>query len=80
MLHKINECKWDEKTRWVTSPNSQSELSAVIEFESQDWVKNLTQADPPKKQFADPNAAFAFQDGFSVGTIHGTNMKPPSKD
>jgi hypothetical protein len=53
----------------------------VIEFESQDWVKNLAQADtnPPKKQFADPNAAFPFQDNFSVGTIHGTNMKPPSK-
>jgi hypothetical protein len=35
---------------------------------------------PPKKQFADPNMAFPFQDDFSVGTIHGTNMKPPLKD
>jgi hypothetical protein len=82
MLHEINECKWDEKTRLVTSLNLRSQLSAVIKFESQDWVKNLAQADanPPKKQFADPNAAFPFQEDFSVGTIHGTNMKPPSKD
>ncbi len=82
MSQEINECKWDEKTRSVTSPNLQPKLLAVIKFESQDWVKNLAQADanPPKKQFADPNAAFPFQDNFSVGTIHGTNMKPPSKD
>ncbi len=55
---------------------------AVIEFKSQDWDKNLAQAvaNPPKKQFADPNAAFSFQDNFSVGTIHGTNMKPLLKN
>ncbi len=55
---------------------------AVIKFESQDWVKNFAQANanPPKKQFADPNAAFLFQDNFSMGTINGTNLKPPSKD
>jgi hypothetical protein len=82
MLHEINECEWDEKIRSVTSPNLQSKLSAVIEFKSKDWVKNLTQANanPPKKQFAYPNAAFLFQDNFSVGTIPGTNMKPPPKD
>jgi hypothetical protein len=82
MLHKINKCKWDEKRRLVTSPNLQSELLVVIEFESQDWVKNLAQANanPPKKQLDDPNASFPFQDDFSVGTIHGTNMKPPSED
>ena len=66
----------------ITSSTSRSELSAVIEFENQDWVKNLAQADisTPKKSFVDPNAAFPFQDDFSVGTIHGTNMKPPTKD
>jgi hypothetical protein len=55
---------------------------AVIEFKSQDWVKTLAQANanPPKEQFAHPNAAFPFQDNFSVETIHGTNMKPPLKD
>ena len=54
----------------------------MIEFENQDWVKNLAQANisTPKKNFVDPNAAFPFQDDFSVGTIHGTNMKPPTKD
>jgi hypothetical protein len=82
MLHKINKCEWNQKTRLVTSPNLRSKLLAIIEFESQDWVKNLAQADAnhPKKQFADPYTAFLFQDDFSVGTIHGTNMKPPLRD
>ncbi len=54
----------------------------MIEFENQDWVKNLTQADSsiPKKNFVDPNAAFPFQDYFSVGTIHGANMKARTLD
>ena len=66
----------------VTSPNLLSELLAVIKVKSQDWVKNLAQANanPPKKQFADPNTAFPFQDNFFVGTIHGTSIKPPLKD
>ncbi len=47
-----------------------------------DWVKNLAQANssPPKKLFIDHNAAFPFQDDFSVGTIHGTNAKAPSRE
>ena len=82
MLHEISKCKWDEKTRMVTSPTLQSELLAVIEFENQDWVKNLahTNNSAPPKKYVDPKAAFPFQDNFSVGTIHGTNMKPPSTD
>ena len=66
----------------ITSSTSRSELSAVIEFENQDWVKNLAQADnsTPKKNFVNPNVVFPFQVNFSVGTIHGTNMKPPTKD
>ncbi len=61
----------------VTLPTSRSELLEVIKFENQDWVKNLAQANssPPKKHFVNPNAAFPFQDDFSVGTIHGTNTK-----
>ncbi len=66
----------------ATSPTLQSELSAVIEFENQEWVKNVAQANKTnhEKNYFNPNAAFPFQDDFSVGTIHGTNMKPPSKD
>ncbi len=62
----------------VTLPNSRSELLVVIEFKNQDWVKILAQANDRahKKKFVDPNAAFPFQDDFSAGTIHGTNMKP----
>jgi hypothetical protein len=83
VMHEISECEWDDKTRMVTSPTLRSKLSAVIEFENQDWVKNLTQAgnSTPKKNFVNPNAAFPFQEDFSVGTIHGSNIsKPPSKD
>jgi hypothetical protein len=82
MLHEISKCKWDEKTKAVTLPTSRSELSAVMEFENQDWVKNLAQADNsvPTKKYFNPNAAFSFREDFSVGTIHGTNTKPPSKD
>jgi hypothetical protein len=79
MLHKIREYEWDEKTRTVTSPTSHSELSKVTEFKNQDWAKILAQADnsAPTKKFVDPNAAFPFQDEFSVGTIHGANMTSP---
>ncbi len=82
MLHKVGECEWDGKTMTVTLPTSRSELSEVIKSENQDWVKNLAQADssPPKIHFIDPNAAFPFQDDFSVGTIHGTNAKAPSRE
>ncbi len=82
MMHKISECTWDKETRSVTSPNLRSKFLAVIEFKNQDWVKNLAQANDRahKKKFVDPNVAFPFQDDFSVGTIHGTNMKPHSKD
>jgi hypothetical protein len=82
MLHEIRECEWDEKTRTVTLPTSCSELSEVIEFENQDWVKILAQADnsAPTKEYVDSNAAFPFQDEFSVGTIHGANMTSPSNN
>jgi len=82
MLHKIGKYEWDRKTMTVTLPTSRSELLEVIKFKNQDWVKNLAQADfsPPKKHFVDPNAAFPFQDDFSVGTIHGTNAKAPSRE
>ncbi len=82
MLHEISECEWDEKSMTVTLPTLQSELSAVIEFKNQGWVKNLAQANKTnhKKNYVNPNAAFPFQDNFSVGTIHSTNMKPSSKD
>ncbi len=60
----------------VTLPNAQLELSAVMEFENQEWVKNTAQADKTKltKKHVEPNAAFPFQDDFLVGTIHGKNM------
>jgi hypothetical protein len=82
MLHKISECKWEEKTILVTLPTSRSELSVVIKFENQEWVENLAQANKTnhKKNYVNPNAAFPFQDNFSVETIHGSNMKVPSKD
>ena len=49
-------------------------MSAVFEFESLDWVKDIVQAaHNPAKKHVDPTAAFNFEDDFSVGTIHGKN-------
>lgn len=49
-------------------------MSAVYEFESLDWLKNIVQTDHNlKKKHVDPTAAFDFEDDFSVGTIHGKN-------
>jgi hypothetical protein len=53
-------------------------MSAIAEFEEQDWVKLLSQdssTQRPKKTHVDPNVAFPFQDDFLVGTIHGANVK-----
>jgi hypothetical protein len=58
-------------------------MSAIAEFEQQDWVKLLTQDSGdqrPKKVHIDPNAAFPFQDNFYVGTIHGAKAKTPTQD
>jgi hypothetical protein len=82
LLHEISKCVRDAEEMSMTSPNAQSELSAVMEFKHQDWVKNIAQADQHnlKKKHVDPNAAFPFQDDCSVGTIHGKNMATQSKD
>ncbi len=55
-----------------------AEMLAIAEFKQQDWVKLLSQdsgTQQPKKRHVGPNVAFPFQDDFSVGTIHGANMK-----
>jgi hypothetical protein len=43
LIHKISECTWDAKEQVVTSPRSLSKMSAVYEFESLDWGKNIVQ-------------------------------------
>jgi hypothetical protein len=49
-------------------------MSAVYEFKSLDWLKNIVQTDHNlKKKHVNPTAAFDFEDDFSVGTIHGKN-------
>jgi hypothetical protein len=83
LLHKIGKCTWDSHTKAVTSPSAQSEMSAIAEFEQQDWVKLLSQDDvavPPKKAHVNPNVAFPFQDNFSMGTIHGASAKITNQD
>jgi hypothetical protein len=60
----------------MTSPHPQSEMAAVVEFENQDWVRDILQMTSTSnkgKTYADPNVAFPFQDDFLVGTIHGAN-------
>jgi hypothetical protein len=78
LLHEIGDCTWDSKLKAVTSPSAQLEMSAVAEFEQQDWVKLLSQDSggrQPTKAHVNPKVAFPFQDNFSVGTIHGGNQK-----
>ena len=65
--HEICDCTWDSSTKTVTSPSAQSEMSALAEFEQQDWVQLLA-------AHIDPNVAFPFQDDFSVGTKNGANV------
>ena len=49
-------------------------MSAVYKFESLYWVKNIIQTDHNiKKKHVDPTVAFNFEEGFSIGTIHGKN-------
>ncbi len=76
LLHDIGQCTWDSRHKAVTSPSTQSEMSAIAEFKHQDWVKLLLQdgnTQQPTKVHIDPNVAFPFQDDFSVGTIQGAN-------
>jgi hypothetical protein len=73
LIHEISEYTWDPKLEAVISLRAQSEMAAIVDFEQQDWVKQLTQDGNPQnttKNHVDPNVAFPFQDKFSVGTIH----------
>ncbi len=82
LLHKACEWKWDSATQTVTSPNSQSEMAEVAEFESQDWVQEILKSSsetPRAKAYTDPNVAFPFQDDFSVGAMYETNAAKASK-
>ncbi len=86
LLHEVSECSWDSITQTVTSPGAQSELAAIAEFEDQDWVKDIINADTANKDtkktkaYVDPNVAFPFADDFSVGTIHGANIPKSAPD
>jgi hypothetical protein len=47
LLHEISKCQWDAKSLLVTLPNAfQAKLSAVMEFENQDWVKTYSTGQP----------------------------------
>jgi hypothetical protein len=72
--HEVSECVWDVAEQVVTSLRSLLEMSAVYEFKSLDWVKNIVQANHNlAKKHVDPTAAFNFKEDFSVRTIHGKN-------
>jgi hypothetical protein len=49
LLHEISKCTWDSSLKAVTSPSAQSEMSAIAEFQQQDWVKLLAQDDHPQQ-------------------------------
>jgi hypothetical protein len=72
--HEVSKCAWNATEQVVTSLRSVSEMSAVYEFKSLDWVKNIVKANHNStKKHVDPTAAFNFEEDFSVGTIHGKN-------
>jgi hypothetical protein len=78
LLHEVSKCTWDSASQMVTSPNAQSIIVVIVEFESQDWVQDILKTNSAgqqdnKKGYVDPNMAFPFQYDFSVGTIHGAN-------
>jgi hypothetical protein len=77
LRHEISSCTWDANTKVVTSPRAMTKMAAIEEFEQQDWAQLLTGGDTKTngatKRHVDPNAAFPFEDDFSVGTIHGAN-------
>ncbi len=78
LLHEINECTWDSSLKVVILPRAQLEMTAIADFEQQDWVMQLTQDNPPRhatKKHVNPNVAFLIQDDFSVSTIHSINAK-----
>ena len=75
--HEICDCTWDSSTKTVTSPSAQSEMSALAEFEQQDWVRFLAKDNNNRQStraHVSPNVAFPFQDDFSVGTKNGANV------
>jgi hypothetical protein len=54
-------------------------MEAVAGFKNQDWVQDFLKGaliPGVTKPHVDPNVAFPFQDDFSVGTIHGANIRP----
>jgi hypothetical protein len=78
LLHAIKDCTWDLSLKAVTSPQTQTKIAAIADFEQQDWVKQLMQegdARHPAMKHVNPNMAFSFHDDFSVGTIHGATTK-----
>ncbi len=82
LLHKISKCERDTEAMAVLLPHTQSEMSAVMEFGIQDWVKNIAKVDQSNlmKKHVDPNVVFPFHNNFSVGAIHGKNTMTTSKD
>jgi hypothetical protein len=42
-FHEIKKCSWDSSLKAVTSPSAQSKISAIKDFEQQDWDKFLAQ-------------------------------------
>jgi hypothetical protein len=76
LCHEISACTWDLECKAVTSPRAQTEMTAIAEFEQQDWVQQPMQGNAVQgttKQHVDLNVAFPFQDNISVCTIHGAN-------
>ncbi len=64
LFHRIRECMWDTNLKAVTLPSAQLEMSAISDFEQQEWVRNLAQEDQSKSakmKHINPNMSFPLQ-------------------
>ncbi len=73
LLHEISKCVRNAKEMTKTSPNVQLELSVIMEFENQDWVKNIAQADQTnmKRSMSNQMQHFYFKMIFWLELIMG---------
>jgi hypothetical protein len=82
MLHKIGKCEWDKKDNDSDIANIKIRAirSNQIQKSRLGQEPCPSQLQPTQKKIVDPNAAFPFQDDFSIRRIHGTNAKAPSRE
>ena len=74
MLAEMSRCRWDDKTRTLTTAEEQSRVEKTKAFRSAAWFKDefslLGQSARNQKQYTAPEALFNLADAGSRKTIH----------